>query len=197
MHTMKRMILALALFLIPGPTIAGTLLPEYIEVGGYGHASVQMAQLGDGEAGLYLGGGGGFVLNRNFLIGADLSLLMNDIEYRTTGGDDRFIEYTMTNLSFTYIFWPDAIVHPALSLSGGLGWIKLRNPNKAVDEEDPDSDTTFQGQPAAHVILNLTRTTRLVVSGGYRWVTGINTEGFIDQDAEGAFGTVSFSFGAF
>jgi len=194
---MKRMILALAILMVPCTAFGGVLLPGYLDTGGYGEASAEFTQLGDGEMGLFLGGGGGLVLNRQFLVGADLSFLANDIEYRTLDGNDRFIEYTRANLNFTYIFWPDVLVHPALSLSGGMGWLRLRNPNKAVDENDPDADTTFQGEPALHVILNVTRTTRLTVSGGYRWVGGINTENFVDQDAEGAFVTISFVFGSF
>jgi hypothetical protein len=195
--TMKRLTLALVVLLIPVSALGGTLFPGYIELGGYGHATGTITQLGNGEAGFFLGGGGGLILNRTFLVGADLGVLMNDIEYRTIDGEDRFIEYTLANLNLSYLFWPDALVHPALSMRGGIGWLRLRNPDKAVDERDPDADTTFQFQPAAHVILNLTRTTRLMVSGGYRWVAGINTEDFVDQDAEGAFGSVAFLFGAF
>jgi len=55
----------------------------------------------------------------------------------------------------------------------------------------------FQGWPSASVILNITQSMRLNVSGGYRWVTGINTEGFVDQDAEGGFAEIALMFGAF
>jgi hypothetical protein len=194
---MKRMILALAIVLCPGAALGGTLLPGYIETGGYGTVSTEFTQLGDGETGFFLGGGGGLILNRRFLIGADLALLANDIEYQTVDGDDRFIELTKANLNFTWIFWPDALVHPAATLSGGMGWLRLRNPDKGVDETDPDADTIFQVEPTAHLILNVTSSTRLSLSGGYRWVSGVNTGGFIDGDAEGGFVTISFVFGAF
>ena len=194
---MKRMILALAILVTPGVAFGGTLFPGYIESGGYGAASAEFTQLGDGEMGFFLGGGGGLVLNGQFLVGADLSILANDIEYRTGDGDDRFIEFTKANLNFSWVLWPEVIVHPALTLSGGMGWLRLRNPNKAIDETDPDADTVFQAQPMVHLVLNLTSSTRVAVSGGYRWVGGVNTEGFRDQDAEGAFTTISFVFGAF
>lgn len=194
---MKRMILALVILMVPAVAMGGTLFPGYIETGGYGTATAEFTQLGSGDMGFLLGAGGGLVLNRQFLVGADLKFLTNDIEYRTLAGEDRFIEYTLANLNFAWVFWPDALVHPALSLSGGMGWLRLRNPDKDVNESDPDADTTFQTEPALHVILNLTNSTRLTVSGGYRWVSGINTENFVDQDAEGAFGRISFVFGAF
>ena len=194
---MKRMILALAILMIPGVAMGGTLFPGYIETGGYGAATAEFTQLGNGDMGFFLGGGGGLILNGRFMVGADLSFLANDIEYGPVDGETRFIELVKTNLNFTWPFWQDALVHPALTLSGGMGWLRLRNPTRGIDERDPDADTIFQAQPMAHVILNVTNSTRLSLSGGYRWVTGVDTPGFIDQDAEGAFAMISFVFGAF
>jgi len=194
---MKQLILALALVLAPAMATAGTLFPGYVETGGYGRTTAEFSQLGDDDMGFFLGAGGGVILGRQFMVGADLSLLANDIEYTTIGGEARFIEYTKAHLSFAWSPWGDMLVHPAVSVSAGMGWLTLRNPDKAPNEEDPDADTTFEGVPAVHVILNLTRSTRVTVSGGYRWVTGVNTAGFIDKDAEGAFATVGFVFGAF
>jgi hypothetical protein len=194
---MKRMIAVLLLLALPGVSSAGMLFPNHIETGGYGGVGARYSQLGDGEDGIFLGGGGGFVFNRQVTIGAELMVLVDDLPYTNLAGEDRFIEYTTANLRFGYVFWPGVIVHPALSFETGLGWMRLRNPQKTVDERDPDADSTFQMQPAAHIILNLTRTTRLSISGGYRWVSGIDTEDIADQDAEGAFADVAFSFGAF
>lgn len=194
---MKRLILTLMLVAMPSVAFGGSLITGYVETGGYGAATAKFTQLGDGETGFFLGGGGGFILDRRFMIGAELSLLANDIPYDTSDGDRRFIEYTMLNLNFSYLLWPESTVHAAVSVAGGMGWLKLRNPDKAVDERDADADTVFQGWPSAQLILNLTGNVRLTASAGYRWVTGINTEGFVDQDAEGAFGEIAVMFGAF
>ena len=126
-----------------------------------------------------------------------ISSMMDDIPYTTLAGDDRFIEYTIANLRIGYIFWPDTMIHPALSMGGGLGWIKLRNPNKAVNEVDPDADTVFQAEPMGHLILNLTKSSRMSLSGGYRWVSGVSIEDFQNQDAEGLFAELAVSFGSF
>lgn len=194
---MKRLFAALIVLALPAAAGAGTLLPGYIETGGYGSAGARYTQLGNGEDGLFLGGGGGFIFDRRVTLGAELMVLVDDLPYTTLAGEDRFIEYTTANLRVGYLFWPDAIVHPALSFETGLGFIRLRNPQKATDERDPDADTVFQTQPALHLIVNLTRTTRLSLSGGYRWVSGIDTENFVDQDAEGAYADLAVGFGAF
>ncbi len=196
-EVMKRLTVVLILVLLPALAAAGELFPGYIETGGYGSISGQGSQLGRSETGFLLGGGGGLLINDDITIGVHANLLINDIEYNTLADEDRFIEYTMLNLRLGYIFWPQSTVHASLTGEGGLGWIKLRNPDKGIDEVDSDSDTVFQGQPMLHVILNLTRTLRLSVGGGYRWVSGINTEDINDQDAEGAVGEVAISFGAF
>jgi hypothetical protein len=195
---MKRMILALMIAsLLTGSASGGVLFPGYIETGGYGTATARISQLGNGEDGVFLGAGGGFIFNRQLMIGADVSFLASDLPYETLAGEDRNIEYALVSLTFTYVFWPDVMIHPGLSFGGGMGWLRLRNPNRQPDENDPSADTLFHGQPAVHVYLNLTRNTRLSISGGYRWVTGVDTEDFIDQDAEGAFVEIAFSFGAF
>lgn len=194
---MKRLLAAACLLALPVTAGADVLLPGYIETGAYGSAVVRVSQLGKSETGTFLGGGGGFLFDRQFMVGAELMVLVDDLPYRTKAGEDRYIEYTTGDLRVGYVFWPDAIVHPALSGQAGLGWIKLRNPDKGPNESDPDADTVFQLQPALHLILNLTRTARISISGGYRWVSGIDTEDFVDQDAEGAYGDFAVSFGAF
>ena len=87
---MKRMILALVLLATPVAADAGTLFPGYIEVGGYGAAIAEFSQLGDDDMGFFIGGEGGLVLNRQFLVGADLSILasitqLEAMDYRLAG----------------------------------------------------------------------------------------------------------------
>jgi len=192
-----RLIAVTFLLCLPHMAGAGELFPGYIQTGGYGTASVTVSQLGRSERGTLLGAGGGFLFNRNFSIGAHAALLVDDIEYRTQAGEDRFIEFTTASLRMAYAFWPRAIVHPAVSLDAGLGWIRLRNPDKAAGEQDPDADTVYQVQPMIHAVLNLTRSTRISLAAGYRWVSGVNTEDFHDKDADGALGQLAVSFGAF
>lgn len=195
---MKTRLIALLLVLgLPNSARAGELFPGYIETGGYGTAAVTISQLGRGGTGTLLGAGGGFMFNDHFSIGAQVDLLVDDLEYTTLAGDDRFIEYTTANLRMAYTLWPHAIVHPMLSLETGLGWIRLRNPDKQLDENDPDADTVYQVQPMVHGVLNLTRSTRLSLAVGYRWVSGVNTEDFLDKDADGALGQIAVSFGAY
>jgi hypothetical protein len=194
---MKRLIVVLMLLALPATAGAGTLFPGYIETGGYGSLTAKLSELGDGESGFFLGAAGGLVLERRVTVGVDIAFLMDDLPYTTLAGDDRFIEYTITNLRVGYVFRPEVMIHPALSMGAGLGWIKLRNPEKAIDERDPDSDTVFQAQPMGHLILNLTKSTRLSLAIGYRWVSGISTEDFQDQDAEGLFGELAVSLGSF
>lgn len=194
---MKRLIAALILLALPATAAAGTLFPDYIETGGYGSFAAKISELGDGDSGFFLGGAGGLILNHHMTVGVDVAFLMDDIPYTTLAGDDRFIEYTIANLRIGYIFWPDTMIHAALSMGGGLGWIKLRNPNKAVNEVDPDADTVFQAEPMGHLILNLTKSSRMSLSGGYRWVSGVSIEDFQNQDAEGLFAELAVSFGSF
>jgi hypothetical protein len=194
---MKRLIVALILLAMPATAAAGTLFPEYIETGGYGSLTAKLSELGDGDSGFFLGAAGGLLLNQQLTVGVDVAFLMGDIPYTTLAGEDRFIEYTIANLRIGYIFRPEVMIHPALSMGGGLGWIKLRNPNKAIDERDPDADTVFQTEPMGHLILNLTKSSRLSLSAGYRWISGINTEDFRNQDAEGFIGELAISFGGF
>lgn len=181
----------------PGAARADTLFPGYIETTGYLSANLRLTHIGDHETGTFLGGGAGVLLDRRVMIGGDLSFLADDLPYVTADGEDRFIEYTSLYLRMGYIFFPEVIVHPVFTVDTGMGWIRLRNPDRAVDELDPDSDTIFQVQPVLHLMVNLTRNARLSVGGGFRWVSGVDTGEFRDADAEGMFGELMVSFGGF
>lgn len=196
-EAMKRLTAILLLMMCPSLAGAGELFPGHIQTGGYGEVSGSVTQLGRSESGVFLGGGGGLIINDDFTIGVHANLLVNDIEYETLAGEDWFIEYKTVDLRFAWILLPQSVVHVSLSVQGGLGWLRLRDPDRQPDERNPDSDTVFQTQPMAHIILNLTRTTRLSLGGGYRWVSGINTDDIQDQDAEGATAQLAVSFGAF
>ena len=188
---------AVILLALPVVAGAGALFPGYVEVGGYGEAGVKYSQLGENDNGYFLGGGGGLVLDGHVIVGADFAKLMDDIEYTLPTGELRFIEYSMLNLRLGYVFAPENTIHFALAVDSGLGWIKLRNPNKATNERDPDADTVFQVQPLGEVLLNLTKSSRLSLAAGYRWVSGVNTDDISNEDATGAYVELGVSFGAF
>jgi hypothetical protein len=194
---MKRLLLCLLTMAIPAAATAGSLYPGHVEVGGVGSGIARVGQLGDDGTAFYLGAQGALLLNHHMLVGAELSVLMNDLKYTTNAGEDRFLELTNATLSLGYTFWPEAVVHPLLSVDGGFGWLRLRNPDKTVDEEDPDADTVFLARPTVHGVVNLTRTSRLVLGVGYTWMFDVDTEDFRDKDGEGVFGQIAVSFGAF
>jgi len=180
---------------LPSEATAAALFSGPIETGGFGAFAVRGAELGEETEG-FLGGRGGWIFNHSFAVGGGAYMLFTTVPFDTDEGERR-IKLTQINLEFEYIFASEAVLHPTLALNAGLGRLKLSDPNRGVDDRDPDPDTVTLVEPMVRLVVNVTESVRVGFGAGYRWISGVDLEEFDDADGEGYVFEMSTMVGKF
>ena len=129
-----------------------------------------------------LNNGGYFVfeLNENFLIGWSGYGSGTDLPDGTRVGIDG------NDLILGYTFDSNKTIHPTAYLKGGRGTLEIGENIR---------DNVFVIEPSIGVELNIFKFMRLGIDGGYRFVNGVNTAGYSDQDFSSAFIGLRLKFG--
>ena len=129
-----------------------------------------------------LNNGGYFVfeLNENFLIGWSGYGSGTDLPVGTRVGIDG------NDLILGYTFDSNKTIHPTAYLKGGRGTLEIGENIR---------DNVFVIEPSIGVELNIFKFMRLGIDGGYRFVNGVNTAGYSDQDFSSAFIGLRLKFG--
>ena len=121
-----------------------------------------------------------FEINENFLVGwsgyGSGTELENGVDVGIDGND----------LMLGYTFDSNQAIHPAVYLKGGAGRLEIN---------DNDNDAISVIEPSIGVELNVFRFMRIGLDGGYRFVNGVDTEGYSDSDFSSAFIGLRFKFG--
>jgi len=164
--------------------------------GGYGAPTVAVTSV-NGEAAIVAGGQGGWILNRQFVIGgAGRGLVtLPDTDFR---GQSAQIQLGYGGLLLEYIGAPAKLVHygAGIVLGGGIAQI-VDLPFDPQFDGDLDQSTVFVAEPSARLELNVTTYFRVGLAGGYRLVQGSDLRGVSNTDLSGLFGRLSFRFGQF
>lgn len=98
-----------------------------------------------------------------------------------------------------YFFWPESIItlSPGLMVgAGGFGYYN-KNDTDQTQESKSSSDIFFIVTPEINILLNVTRYIRIGAGLSYRFVNGLDTEGFTDGDLRGFSLSLSVSAGFF
>jgi hypothetical protein len=173
-----------------------TLSDRVRSSGGYGAPTVAVTSV-NGEAALVAGGQGGWILNRQFVIGgAGRGLVtLPDTDFR---GQSAQIQLGYGGLLLEYIGAPAHLVHygAGVVLGGGIAQI-VDLPFDPQFDGDLDQSAVFVAEPGGRLELNVTTYFRLGLGGGYRFVQGSDLRGVSNTDLSGPFGRLSFRFGQF
>ena len=165
-----------------------TLLGNVNSIGGFGGPMVEIGSI-NGEVGADVGGGGALMFENLFLGGYGLGTKYPDIRV-----DDELYEirYKQGGFWLGYVAKPDKLVHIYSSLRLGWGKAQLRQDNDPIY-----SDRLFAMTPELGFEVNLTRFMKVGVTGGYRWISGVNLPSLDSNDFSSPVGLLTFRFGSF
>lgn len=166
-----------------------TLFDDLNIIGAFGGPLVEIGNI-VGETTGMVGGGGALILNNAFIGGYGLGTNAPDYSVDSTNYNIRF-RHGGFWLGYTYK--SHKLLH--LYSSARIGWGKVR---LRQDDDTVFSDRVFVLTPELGVELNLTRFFRLGITGGYRWVSGVNRiSGAGGEDFSSPIGALTFRFGGF
>lgn len=171
-----------------------TLLSDIDVVGGFGGPILEISQI-NGQVGADVGGGGALLLNGFFLGGYGMGTEFPSINI--TDGENQGaydIKFKHGGLWLGYTQNPFKVAH--LFFSTKLGWGRAE---LLSDTQDNIKDRIFVITPEIGVEFNITSFFRIALTGGYRWVNGIEDlpGGLDNNEFSSPTGTITFSFGGF
>ncbi len=175
-----------------------TLLGTVTKVSGFGGFNIEFGNI-DGNFTVLSGGGGGILLNRSIFLGGYGTGASNDIKIDLNGIDTR-LDFGHGGFWLGYDAFPSKLVH--LTTAVKLGWGNARFRPEASFPSMGTFDTSFSEsifviQPQLGAELNITRFFKIALTGNYRFVQGLNTDG-VDEDLLNSFSTeLAFKFGWF
>ena len=151
----------------------------------------------NGELRAIVGGQGGRIINRQFVIGGAGRGLATSPDRQF---NDRLAElqFGYGGLLLEYIGAPYKLVHFGANVVIGGGSVQLMPADFDPQEsENFDENALFVTEGGARLELNVTTYFRLGVTGGYRLVSGSDLQGISDDELSGPYGGLTFRFGSF
>ncbi|UCC12439.1 MAG: hypothetical protein JSW02_02575 [candidate division WOR-3 bacterium] len=169
-----------------------TLITERTTIGLFGGPVVKFSQVND-EFAVLVGGYGGFVINRRFVIGGGGYGLTNEIAIGIYPYGPLYLKCGYGGVMLGYVLGSRRIAHLFFHTLIGGGAVSLE-PDYLYDWYD---DAFFVFEPGLDLEFNITRHFRMGIGGTYRFVDGIDTYGLNDDDISGASVSLTFKFGSF
>lgn len=191
-----------------GETQDETLVGSVQSSGGYGAPTVALTTL-NGETAAMVGGQGGWVLHRQFVLGGAVRGIAPrpnvDLQNRSQGDPESAqLQLGYVGVLLEYIGAPSNLLHYGAEVVIGGGTVELvDNPGfragASVSDESFDRSGAFAAEVGARAELNVTRFFRIGLSGGYRLVSGADLEkaDVSDGDLSAPYGQLSLRFGSF
>jgi hypothetical protein len=184
---MKKIVIicCLTVFCVPAIMWAQekTLITGEIESGGYGGPVLKIVSI-KGQASVFLGGSGGWIINHRFVVGGGGYGLVNDIRVE---GNQLGLGYG--GLILEYVGFWDRLVHFTVPVLIGYG---------NADYDSEVNDGFFAFEPGINAELNVIRWLRVGAGISYLFVSGIDSlPGLGNSDVGGLQGTLEFKFGKF
>jgi hypothetical protein len=166
-----------------------TLFDDFDIRGAFGGPILEIGNIA-GEAGADVGGGGALLINNFFLGGYGMGTSYPDVRLDNTNYNIRFRHGGLW-LGFT--MREHKLAHLYSSVKVGWGRAQLRR-----DGETDFSDRHFVLTPELGLEINVFDWFKLGLTGGYRWVNGINNlPGLTSADFSSPVGILTFRFGGF
>lgn len=166
-----------------------TIFSDETSYGGFAAPIIEFSNINGITVG-DVGGGGGFIVNSFFLGGYGLGNEGSQAEIENETYDIRFRH---GGFWMGYAFKQNKVVHLYSSFRIGWGETELKQNDEKFYE-----DNLLALAPELGVELNITNWCKLVASGGYRAVSGINKlPELTNDDFSGVYGALTFRFGGF
>lgn len=190
--------LTLALLAVALPALLSaqdqTLLGKGITSGGMGGPVVKVSSVA-GTASLFVGGRGGWVINRKFVLGGGGYGLSNENIRATDLGDGRArLSMGYGGLELGYMHDVSRLVHWSTHLLIGAGNVSWEPPAASSDDEEA---RFFVAEPELQMVMNVTKFLRVGAGASYRIVTGPGLREVSGKDLSGVAGVLVFKFGGF
>ena len=174
-----------------------TLIKGDIESGGFGGPVVKFTSM-NGEAGILVGGRGGWIINHSLIIGGGGYGLANNIKAKVLGPNgERYLNFGYGGVELEYVSQPARLVHLSYMVLVGGGGVNWRDENLRAGSMNQESDTFFILEPEVNVSLNVTQYFRLSAGVSYRYVSGSSSAVSSNPDLSGPSGIIVFRFGKF
>ncbi|MFO0583300.1 MAG: hypothetical protein U0229_13605 [Anaeromyxobacter sp.] len=169
------------------------LLPPDAPMGGWGGPTVEFGEV-NGQAGLFVGGRGGWLIARRFTIGGAGMGLVTPVDGPRAVLAPRDLKVAYGGLWLETTFQPLELLHVTAGLIAGGGGADL-----TPDGEDyaVKSDGFFVVEPSVCLELNVGRTVRADLGATYRLVGGFALEGLDGKDLSGPALILVVKFGSF
>jgi hypothetical protein len=168
-----------------------TLLSSPITIGAYGAFTMKFDRL-NGDFAYLLGGRGGLVFNRAFVIGGGGYGLTNDILVNVQLPSGQYhMDFGYGGFFMEYILASRKLAHLSFNALIGGGDIRLHDEFYYFEYEDD----FFVFEPGAELELNFTPHFRIGAGGSYRYIAGADLAGINSHDLSGPSINLNFKFG--
>jgi len=173
-----------------------TLVGNHPSIGGYGGVEVKSTPI-MGTTSALVGGQGGIVLGHRFVLGGagyGLTTPIDIPQVLQTNGASTRMAFGYGGVRLAYILVPRSLFHTGFAVlvgGGGVGWNAATGGYAYEDGEwkattKARSDAFFVVEPQVEVEMNVHKFVRVALTGSYRFVRGIQTDGLKDSDFRGA-----------
>ena len=190
-----------------------SLLSKENDLNGFGGADIKITDL-NSKRSMILGGYGGVLVNRRFLLGiAGYGIATNpEFEGQLPQGllPDTVLNQLPRKLTINGgyaglllggIVFTRELVHLSIPVVFGAGEIQISDEDFFQNSSDTDytveNSTFFTIEPGAQLEFNITPTFRIAAGVSYRWIQGLELNNLEDSDLVSWTGTLSLRFGRF
>lgn len=170
-----------------------TIFSGEIAHGGFGAPVVKFSSV-KGEGAVFVGGKGGWVVNHSFVIGGAGYGLATKIEKNIGNIKNSRLHFGYGGLYLEYIHSYEKLIHFSAEVLVGAGGMEMSDDKRASLSMD---DTFFVVEPALNLELNVHEMVVFGAGVSYRFVNGIETEGFSNKDFSNLSGQLYIKFGVF
>jgi hypothetical protein len=125
----------------------------------------------------------GLEFGKQLFVGYSDNFLETDPDWNSF--DDQPFDMSWRGGTLGYSFCAHRAIHPVINVELGRGKTRFAGV----------TDRIVVAQPSAGLEINVFRWLHLGLEGGYRFVSGNNTEGLTNSQLSGAFGQASLRFG--
>jgi hypothetical protein len=167
---------------------------QEVVLGGFGGLNVRYTRVLGADS-VWVGGEGALLLNHALSVGAGGGGIANEIN---PTGKTR-LDFGYGGLIVRYHFFSSEVVNFAVGGLVGAGGIAVHDRNDNPDDIDWEKigESVFVFEPELGLYLNMTRWMRVGITGGYRFVSGVDKNDLSETDVRGAAGGGSVQFGWF
>ncbi|HBS87614.1 MAG: hypothetical protein A2W91_15230 [Bacteroidetes bacterium GWF2_38_335] len=183
-----------------------TLFDGSFTNGGYGSFDMKVSMVNK-DAGLLLGGKGGWIINHRLVIGGAGFGLANTVSFTGTGdagtNTDLTLDFGYGGLMFEYIIMPQNPFHLSVPFVLGAGGATIyeKDPGSLFSDQYYGNALESSGfivlEPGVDLEINLIKFFRASLGVSYRYTIGSNMNRISDNDLSGISVNMGFKFGLF